>query len=734
MTTTALTAASPLRTSAAAIIFTITIFVSASLLFFVQPLYTKLAVPQIGGAAAVWTTAMLFFQSALIGGYLYAHFSTRHLGIRAQVALHVVLMLLAMTVLPLAIPAGWAYDPARSAAIQTLGLYALGVGAPFAVLSANAPLIQSWYSRTGGPSAGDPYFLYGASNLGSLIALLAFPLVAEPLFGATAIGRGWAAGFGVLAALLLACGSLARGAAQPGIAPTAAPAEHLTLRRIARWALLAFIPSSLMLGITSKISTDLGSIPLVWVVPLSLYLLTFVLAFTAAPRITDALLARLAPVALIFLTILGTTLFNLSLSWPMAGLLTLGFFILALAAHRALFLIRPDAGNLTVFYVTMSVGGALGGVFNSIIAPVLFDDFHELPIIVAVSALVLLRPAAGRARRDLTVTAAAAAMAALPLILNAAGTLTDSQRGAVLIVVLLAAAAALRRSLRRAPEAAAIVAVIAGVALWQGRADVVLRDRSFFGAHKIVERDGMRLYYNGTTIHGAERLAETDQARPSPLFYYHKDGSLAQVMMSAKAATARSVGVVGLGVGALSCYSRPGQAWQFYEIDGAVDDIARDPQHFTFMQNCAGTAPTHLGDARVVLQRQTDARFDILVLDAYSSDAVPVHLATTEAIQMYLDRLSPDGLLVFHISNRYYDLERPLARIARDLGLVTLVRRHGEDGLPLADGDTPSIVAIMARDPKVLAEFAADPRWSPLNDDGGAAWTDDRSNLLAILR
>lgn len=667
-------------------LFTATIFLSASLLFFVQPLFAKIVLPQIGGAPAVWTTAMLFFQSVLIGGYLYAHLLTRWLPVRAQLGVHLAFWALALTALPLALDAGWRYDPESSPALQTLGLLAAGVGLPFFVLSANAPLIQSWYARSGGPSSEDPYFLYGASNLGSLLALLAFPLAAEPLFGARQISLGWSAGFLALGGFLLLAGLAARtdlGAAAPRHVAGPAP----TVRQVGSWLLLAFVPSSLMLAVTTRTTTDMGAIPLIWVIPLALYLLTFVLVFTNRPVLGPR--ARLAGflVGMGLLVAVFAGHFGGHVRLPIIGLMMVAFFAVALFAHGLLYESRPSGAHLTLFYVVMSVGGALGGLFNSILAPALFDGFHEGAVTVALAAL-LPWLALGKGPRP---------------ALHSVGA------GLVLAAGLYAP-----------------VMTITG----SGEA-ALLRDRSFFGSHFVHDAGDLRRYLNGTTLHGAQLVSDLGSPRPRPLTYYHENGPIAQVLASARGARAQRVGIVGQGVGSLACYRRPGQEWHFYEIDPLVDAVSRNPALFTFMSACAGDTPTHLGDARLVLAGQ-DLRFDVLVIDAYSSDAVPMHLTTTEAMRLYMDRLAPDGLLVYHISNRYYDIERPLARSAEALGLQAWMQFY--NGHTTEDPtDSSAEVVLVARDEAALGELAADPRWSALPSDGGPPWTDDYANLLSIL-
>ncbi len=714
-------------------LFTATIFLSASLLFFVQPLFAKIVLPQIGGAPAVWTTAMLFFQSVLIGGYLYSHLVTRYLPVAAQLALHLVLWLAALAFLPLAIPAGWSYDPAVPAAWQTLMLFALGVGLPFGVLSANAPLLQFWYARSDGPSADDPYFLYGASNLGSLVALLAFPLLAEPLLGARRIGELWALGFLCFGGVLVLCGLNALRGARVQVARPASPDAPVTIGQIGRWMLLAFVPSSMMLAITTKISTDIGAVPLVWVLPLSLYLLSFVVTFSRRPLaltpvMTIAYLLALGALGAVFAGLTGADLDLVGA----AGLIVT-FFIVALFAHAKLYEARPDGRHLTLFYLVMSVGGALGGLFNSILAPILFDSLAEGGVTTLVAATLVLSPAMRPTRALAATGLAVGLLASLPLYL--AQTVFGLDDAALLKAAMFVLAAAVAVGLRKKLPAAAIAAgmvAVSGVYLIPN--GDLFRDRSFFGTHRILDADGLRQYANGTTIHGAERLVDFDRARPEPQFYYHRNGPMAQVLTSEVGEQARRIGIVGLGAGALACYRREGQDWTFYEIDAAVDRIARNPKFFTFLSACAPDAPTRLGDARMMLAQEDKApRYDILIIDAYGSDSVPMHLTTHEAMQLYMSRLAPDGVLLYHISNRYYAIDRPLARSAAELGLSARFQGYGGHAATEL-GDTASHVVMLARNDSALKALAHDPRWQPLASDGGRIWTDDFADLLSILK
>ncbi len=723
-------------------LFTATIFLSASLLFFVQPLFAKIVLPHIGGTPAVWTTAMLFFQTALIAGYLYAHLLTNHVPVKMQIVIHAVFWVCALLFLPLAIPDGWVYDAERSAVTQTLILFALGVGLPFTALSANAPLIQAWYVKSGGPSADDPYFLYGASNLGSLVSLLAFPLVAEPLFGATGIGTGWAIGFLVLGGMLMLTGLSVSGRQAPKKVAQAGPAGGKpTIGTLAYWCFVAFIPSSLMLAVTTKITTDIGSLPLLWVIPLALYLLSFVVTFRKRPLISTGKLRIIFLLTAVPLTLIISGVIDPHLSWTSVVVLIAGFFVTAVFIHQKLFESRPDGAYLTMFYLTMSVGGALGGVFNSILAPVIFNRLHEGIATIGLAALLILGENTplriGTLAKGLLVGAAAIALAIAGLTLT--GTFNYVTMVSGMGLATLAAIVILRKN-TVATFMGLVTSIGIGGAVLPG--NELFMDRSFFGLHHVADYDqgignivsqgGLRVYSNGSTIHGAQRLTDLGAKVPAPIAYYDMGGAIQQIYGSQRGAQAVNIGIVGLGVGVLSCYRQPGQKWHYYEIDKMVDELARNEKLFTFMSACGTDIPTYLGDARMVLARQ-DIRYDILMLDAYSSDSIPVHLTTIEAFKIYLEHLNPDGLLVFHVSNRFYQVDVPLARAAEKLGLVAKIQTFRQD---IAAGKVAldSVVVIMGRTPEALGDLGVDPRWIDLKGDGGRIWTDDYANPLSILR
>ncbi|WP_174826754.1 transporter [Ruegeria arenilitoris] len=720
------------RTYAPVISFCASIFVSASLLFFVQPLFAKLVLPKIGGTPAVWTTAMLFFQLMLILGYLYAHMLTRWFTLRWQLVTHLALWLLALGFLPLATQEGWRFDSSQSIALQTLLLFAAGVGVPFAVLSANAPLLQAWYSRSGGPSANDPYFLYAASNVGSLLALLAFPLIADPFYGARDISLFWSIGFVVFGVLLATSGVIAlRGAPDMTLAQEQrGKSTPLNAKTIATWVFIAFVPSSLMLATTTKLSIDLGSIPLIWVVPLATYILTFILAF--AKRQPNTLESLKIPV--LFAMAIGVALlFRLGTAQlPLAAMLVYIplLYLVAMFAHRLLYEMRPPAEHLTTFYLALSVGGACGGLFNSIIAPAVFDREIEFALtLLAAGGLFLIQSGTFNLRKALLGVAVAAPLAFLLSKLNE-GNATDTNTLPTIVSTVLVAGVLL--CFRNTPTRMAAALLVLLVPTLIPTTDVHFRDRSFFGTHAVYDRDGFRVYKNGTTIHGGQRLTAPG-IRPVGSSYYHPDGPMAEVLTSEYGQTSDKIGIVGLGTGALACYRQPHQTWEFFEIDETVDRIARDPALFTYMSDCASGSTTHLGDARIVLAHQKFA-FDIMVLDAYSSDAIPLHLITLEAIQTYMSQLNRDGTLVFHISNKYYDLAPQLARAADTLGLHAAIKWGTVDEEAQRQGAANSLVAILSRDEYRIDAFVDTRGWHPLIADGQSAWTDDKANLLSALR
>jgi hypothetical protein len=729
-------------------VFTGALFLSALLLFSVQPMFTKMVLPQLGGSPGVWSVAMVFFQGLLLLGYLWAHLLARKLPLAVAAGVHLAICGLVFLALPIA-AANMPPPPAEGQAFWLIGLFALSVGLPFFALSVNGPLLQAWFARTGHAQADDPYFLYGASNLGSFAALLAYPFLIEPIFGLSAQSGVWTAGFVALAFTLCACAAIAlsarpRFAPVAGAAPAPAGQKDVAPSRAdyASWIALAFVPSGLLVAVTAHISTDVGAAPLLWVAPLALYLLTFVVAFRDKASSLDAVTSR-AHVWLVGVAVMGM---GSGSRWVALGLVvSLGvFFVCALASHRSLFLRRPSAGHLTAFYVCMSFGGVLGGLFAALIAPQIFSSLYEYPALLVAS--LLCRPGAAQAmisapRRDLARLAAICA-AVLVLALIAGAFLPDAKVAATgLAIAFSAGAMLLWRDLPKAVTLA-VFAALSGSVVHAALAQQDVR-RSFFGVHKIFEtRDGFfRLLVHGTTIHGAMRVRDADgkpvDGRPAPTTYYAFDGPLGQAISSVRerrGGALSHIAAIGLGVGSLACHAKPGEGITFYEIDPLVIDIARDRNLFRYLSDCAPGAATVLGDARLTIAGQKE-KSDVVVVDAFTSDAIPAHLMTREAVALFRDRAKEDGIVLFHISNNVMDFSGVLARIAADLGLVVL---RNEDRVPRPDHPdlrTPSDVVALVRDPAHLGSAAlASGEWRPLEADRAArVWTDDYSTILTPI-
>ncbi len=722
--------------SLASPLFLATVFSSAFLLFFVQPMFARKVLPLYGGTPAVWNTALVFFQAALLAGYLYAHMTDRWLASSRQVAGHLTVLVLALATLPIAVGAeAPAVD--RHPALSLIWTMVIGVGLPFFALSANAPLLQGWFSRTLHPAARDPYFFYAASNAGSMLGLLAYPFVIEPQLALREQAWLWTAGFAALVALIAAAGLVAWRLTPAGSEVTADHTDDgvrltpITWSLRARWIVLSAVPSSLLLGVTSYLSTDIAAVPLLWVIPLSLYLLTFIIVFARRPPVSHAIVLRLQP---IFLAVLAILFGVKGYLWLSAPLHLLVFVATALMCHGELARLRPSSRQGTEFYLYLSLGGVLGGAFTAFVAPVAFPAVWEYPLALALACA--LRPAKGeasvRARMlDLALPAALALALVLPVTIPLSPTLkfyVVTLPSLVLLAILLVSFT--ERPVRLALATLAVLVLFTpGGAVNESR---LLQARSFFGVYSVADWNAgtMRTFRHGTTTHGIQAI---DPARSrTPLAYYSGDGPLGQAFVARHLVGAtREVGVVGLGVGAAACYAREGETWTFFEIDPLVVEIARDSGLFTYLSQCTPTAAMVVGDARLTLQRERAGRYDMLVLDAFSSDTIPVHLLTREAFAIYLAKLAPGGVIAFHISNRYLNLAPVVARLAADAGLSLRLQSH----TGRAPGISSSLWAVMARSDADLGPIADDPRWQRHEvHDGTRLWTDDYSNIWMMLR
>ena len=720
----------------AAVTFTVTTFVNAALLFAVEPMFSKMALPLLGGTPGVWNTCMLFFQTALLAGYAYAHVVTTRLSPKAQTALHVSLLAFSLVALPISIAAGFRSPHPDAPVAWLIVMLSVSLGAPFLMLSSGAPLLQRWFSRTRHPAAANPYFLYAASNLGSMIALLAYPGLIERTLTLSMQSRVWSACYVALIGLVGACAAMTRirnvlTAATPTVADTSA---HLTIVRRIRWVLFAFVPSSMLFGVTTYLSIDVAAIPLLWVLPLAIYLLTFVVAFSSREWFRPKLVLGLQAVFLVWLT--------MSMSAGLSGLVGVMapahlslLFLSGLVCHSTLAGDRPPVSRLTEFYLWISFGGMLGGVFNVLIAPSVFTSVIEYPIAIVLAAAV--RPGnvtAGGSRAwrlDLLLPAALAVVLAVLLRdgLPIPGLGFRESLG-VFVAVASSCLAFYRRPIRFALSLALFFAV-AGASL-VGKDERLLRRRSFFGVYTVTRIGDFRTLQHGTTTHGAQSV-DPDEAL-EPLTYYHRLGPIAQVL-AAMGDAPRRVAVIGLGTGSLACYGRPDESWTFYEIDPLVEHIARDPRYFTYMRDCPPAKRVILGDARLSLANAPVGSYDILVVDAFTSDAIPTHLITREALQLYLDRLEPSGIVAFHISNRYLDLEPVVAGIAGSVGASALV---GSDTYLSAEERGPfrnlSKWVAVSRSPAIIDRLRSARGWHELEPSRGAPWTDDFTNVLSVFR
>lgn len=731
--------------------FAVAVFTSASLVFVVQPMTTKLVLPLLGGSPSVWNTAMVFFQAALLAGYLYAHLLQRIPSIRLQATIHLSLLAAAALFLPLSITQALG-DPDPSAPIGwLLGALALSVGAPFAVLSATAPLLQAWYARVraGRPDGANPYVLYAASNLGSFLALLAYPALIEPLASLSGQRWGWTVGYGVFAAILVGLLTLMpRTGGVVQARPTKERSPPIPWRRKAVLVLLAAAPSSLMLGVTTHLSTDVASAPFLWVAPLALYLLTFVIAFQAKPWIplSITLLAQ-ATFTVMIAALVGMT----TGQWlTLLGLHLLGFFFTTLMCHQQMAARRPAPDRLTEFYLLLSLGGVLGGAFTALIAPVVFETVLEYPLVMVL--VCLARPWLGDRPTKRTVwlmTAGLMLAAFVPLLfemlrydppLRAAFSDFGLTTTAQIILGVAALCAFLIRD--RALMFTAVVAAMTLSAHYIGRGyDWSLTERSFFGVMRVAATadpkmgGDIHVLMHGTTLHGAQ--ARNPDFACAPTMYYAQTTPLGQAAELIQARGPGAViGIVGQGSGAMAAYKRASDQMSFFEIDPMVNRLSRDPKWFTFISDCAdGPIRTVLGDARLTLNREAPGSYDLLVIDAFSSDAVPTHLLTREAIEGYLKLLKPTGVVVLHLSNRNLDITLPAVAAARELGAAELHQvyiEHPEAAL-MAEASTEALV--ISPTAEGLADFRADGRWRKLAPTEVRPWTDDYVNLFgAVMR
>jgi hypothetical protein len=782
-------------------LFTLAIFLSATLLFLVQPLVGKILLPVLGGSPAVWSICMVFFQAVLLLGYLYAHALSSRVAPRWQWLVHAGVLLAATMVLPLPVDVGepGAADPRWWA----LGVLAGTVGLPFFALSATAPLLQHWFSRTSDRSARDPYFLYAASNAGSLLGLLGYLLV-EPFASRSVQAAGWAAGFWAVAVLIAVCAyvpvasglsrpstrlgtalSLSKGRkaaaverirtphasfrlkpeATPGKPTLSGAGRHtISWSRRALWVVLALVPSTLLLGVTQHLAADVVSAPLLWVVPLALYLTTFIAVFSGRGFSTARRWGAVAPAAALAVLLLSLS----EVRYPilLVALVHLAAFtVLAMLCHTRLAESRPDAAHLTEYFACVSLGGVLGGVAAALVAPVVFTSILEYPLELA--AVLFLRPQTLEADRAATSSVRRVAWrvsAALLLVagywcvsaLNRQGTsspLTTNASFAWLqsftsdVTMAIRASLAIPAALLLVTSRTALLfagmtaGLLVGAGVVRTGGDVLDRERTFFGVHQVtaIQNGDWHVLTHGTTTHGVQ--AVRGRLRSLPTAYYHPSGPLGDVVFTlVPDGRFRDVAAIGLGAGALAAYAGSGVRMDFFEIDDAVIRIAENPRYFTYLTDArarpGATVRTVAADGRLGLRAMPEASYDLIVVDAFSSDAIPTHLVTREAVAVYESRLKSRGMIAFHVSSRFFDLPPVVARIAADRGLVDYVRNDRDVPKDKAEqAMRPSVWVVLAREERDFGQIAQSAgRWARLaaNADD-PLWTDDYSNVLGVL-
>lgn len=806
-------------------LFAATLFCSASLLFLVQPMVGKMVLPHLGGSPAVWNTCMVFFQAVLLLGYLYAHKLTAVPGQKRQLVIH----LAVLGVGGLALLGGVLFTATHAAVpvlsdlaptgdgfpvLNVLAMLAVAVGLPFFAVSTSAPLLQKWFAATGHPSAKDPYFLYAASNAGSLLFLLGYPLLVEPTFRVVEQTWLFAGGFVLLLGCTALCGRAALNPLRPPALMTDPPPVEAppppTGKDKFRWLMLAFVPSSLMLGVTTHLTTDIAAIPLLWVLPLALYLLTFIVAFSkGADRLRGGLNSLARPVILLLVFVLSS---NLPLPVGLLVLVhTAAFFGIALTAHTELAAARPHPAHLTTFYLWVSVGGVIGGAFNALLAPLVFPLPFEYGAAVVVACLLLrpggrppapaptpsgeLDPKVGwRMVMDVTTPflMVILCMGLMFLMTRAVADSTGQSKdvgewvGDWLNGVMVFSGIPVRvsgkavgllltfgppcllafvfsdRPVRFAAAVFGILFVHYYLAVSAG--DVRAVTRGYFGVMRVGEAERpvpglekkakIRVLEHGTTLHGSQFLPdeELEKVHPGvskePLMYYHRTGPVGAMFRERVEGRADArVGVVGLGAGVTAAYMTAGQSITFYEIDPKVKLLVDGPAHFSYLTDARErqvNVDFVLGDARLTLARHTGPRYHLLLVDAFSSDAIPVHLMTVEAVRLYAERVEDDGLIGVHISNRYMDLAPVVAALAKECGLHCrhrLEKCEGDDGKPTPDtppGKSSSTWMVLAKSEAALERFdqADGPfRWERVDvPDGLRPWTDDYADVLSVMK
>ena len=713
--------------------------------------------PYLGSTPNVWNTCMVFFQACLLLGYLYAHKSISLLGIKKQSLIHLLLLLLGLLTLPVVIPDNWSAPSCQNPIPDLILLMIRTIGIPFFLLSSTAPMLQRWFSCTGHSTSKDPYFLYAASNAGSILGLLSYPFIVEPILPLSNQTALWRSGYivmivliGIRAVSLLLINK--NNKAEHDLETKLQSKENnLPARTKIKWILLSLVPSSLMLGVTTFISSEIAAVPLLWVVPLFIYLVTFILVFAKKMLFSHKLMIRLMPAVIIITTI--SMLFNksvLTLLCFAPHLLLL--FIVSMVCHGELAKTRPSVSFLTQFYLCISLGGFLGGFFNSIIAPLVFKTVLEYPLIIICSCLLMpninidIDNDNSKNKKYTTVFDILFPAAIFLYIILLWNLLSDKnirpewiKNFFVVIAPCILCYTFAKRPLRFALGICALMLSTNLISFSMKK--ILITERSFFGVHKIMHNSLTNINYliNGKTIHGAQSTLEAN--KDEPLTYYHKKSPIGQLFGEINETNKDKnlkIAVVGLGAGSLISYGAENQEWTFYEIDPLVKKIAEDKRFFTYLHDSKCKYKIILGDARLSLKDAPEKYFDLIVLDAFSSDSIPLHLLTKEAVELYSKKITDNGILAFHISNIYLNLWPLLGNLADYFKMFSIVQVDTsltQDDI--SQGKRNSIWALMTRDKINLGKLVFDPRWmwrsSEKNPQIGI-WSDDYSNIFSLIR
>lgn len=726
---------------------TITIFANALLLFLAEPIVAKMVLPYFGGSASVWTTCLFFFQLVLICGYLAAHaLATRP---RSQRFGYGFILLAAVISLPISLKL---LPTTENHPIGQLLLTLLAtIALPFFALCMGAPTVQSFYAGSNEKDAHNPYGLYAASNVGSLLALLIYPVLIEPHLNLSDQARLWSIGYGVLLVLAIAYAAISRAtggsvpakssdeaAEETPSALTGVPAEPSDSRErrklIMLWVALAAAPSSLMMGVTTYLTTNIAPVPLLWVVPLALYLATFVVAFSNRKRFEAKQIGRWVPIVLTPLSVAVV----LEASQPLLFLALFhlaAFTLVTLACHVRLSELKPAAKDLTAYFAWVSLGGLVGGTFNAIVAPMIFRTVFEYPVALAVGAALVASVHTKATLRLPRMIATAGGFLAITAFLSLVANRFGLPPGPIhtAAIIGLPAVGCFLLSGEPAYFGLALLGMFAGSALSHANAGgtEVFADRSFYGVSRIVDdpKSGIRSLVHGNTTHGKEFLDPLK--RDIPLTYYTETGPLGEIF---QARSFHNVGIIGLGVGSIASYSKPGDTFTYFEIDPIVKRVASDPKYFHFLWDAKGKVSVVLGDGRLSIAKAPDHSFDLIVLDAFSSDAIPTHLLTQEAIQLYRQKLRPGGWIAFHLSNNFLRLAPVVAKTCANCNLF--VRYDSDDVIDPAEEASGKEASQWLVATGVESDFKVLSRHGDFEkvDPAPSGWTDGYSSLWEALK